>query len=209
MRGIIRKAGFALVEVLVVASLVASVPVIAYKAVKRGKGAVCLNNLKQISLALEMFSADNGGLPNARFFPSSPDDPYGIHNILKSYNITPQLLHCPCIPDQLNKYGTNYIWNDTLNGKNKDTVDSSTWIMTEMTAVCKDVPPPHEKGFAILYADGHVDFGPKLQFPEVKPQSPEDGTPASPEEEMPFSKGLSPREDVHTEFYARLIITRF
>ena len=187
-----------------VASLVASVPVIAYKAVKRGKGAVCINNLMQIGRVLEMVAMDNSGLPNARFFPSSPDDPYGIHNILKSY-LTPQLFYCPCIPDQLNKYGTNYIWNDTLNGKNKDTVDSSTWIMTEMTAVSKDVPPPHEKGFAILYADGHVDFGPKVQFPEVKPQSPESGSPTSPEEEMPFSKGIAPREDVHTEFYACLI----
>ncbi|MFH0795471.1 MAG: hypothetical protein V2A65_00235 [Candidatus Omnitrophota bacterium] len=203
MRGIIGKAGFALTEILVVASLVTAVPVITYQAVKRGKGSVCLNNLKQISLVLEMFSGDNNGLPNARFFPSSLDDPYGIHNILKSYNITPQLLHCPCIPDQLNKYGTNYIWNDTLNGKNKDTVDSSTWIMTEMTAVSKDVPPPHENGFAVLYADGHAAIGPKVQFPEVKPSSPEGETSPPPEDEMPFSN--TPREDVHTEFYARLI----
>ena len=207
MRGILRqplrKAGFALTEILVVASLVVSVPVISYKMVKRGKGSVCLNNLKQISLALEMFSADNNGLPNARFFPSSQDDPYGIHNILKGY-LTPQLFQCPCIPDQLNKYGTNYIWNDTLNGKNKDTVDSSTWIMTEMTAVSKDVPPPHENGFAVLYADGHAAIGPKVQFPEVKPSSPEGETPPPPEDDLPFSN--SPREDVHTEFYARLII---
>jgi len=113
-----------------------------------------------------MFTMDYNTLPDAKFFPSSPSDPKGIQNILKSYGARGGIFFCPSIPDQLNKYGTNYIWNDNLSGKNVSSPDK--WLMTEMTAVSKRVPPPHNPFFCILYADGHAEAGPRVNFPDVE-----------------------------------------
>jgi len=86
------KSGFALLEVAVVATFVSSVSFTAYQVIRKGNEAACQNNLKQIYLALVM---NNGSLPNAVFF-------------------------CPAVPSELNKHGINYLWNDTVSGKNLD-----------------------------------------------------------------------------------------
>lgn len=176
-----KRKGFTLVELTFVAGIVASLSVGVYQMVARGKRAQCINNLKQIYQAITMFTMDYNTLPDAKFFPSSPSDPKGIQNILKPYGARGQIFFCPSIPDQLNKYGTNYIWNDNLSGKNVSSPDK--WLMTEMTAVSKKVPPPHNPYFCILYADGHVKPGPRVNFPDVernveqqKPQKPQPST---------------------------------
>lgn len=163
-----KKTGFTLVEVIFVATMVTSLSVGVYQAVARGKRTQCLNNLRQIYQAISMFSIDYGYLPKAKFFPSSPSDPKGIQNILKSYGTRPEIFYCPSIPSQLNKYGTNYIWNDNLSGTTESS--SEKWLMTEMTAVSKKVPPPHPPYFCILYADGHAKAGPRVNFPDVDNQ---------------------------------------
>ncbi len=161
-----KRKGFTIVELAFVVGIVTSLSVGVYQMVARGKRIQCLNNLKQIYQAITMFTMDYNTLPDAKFFPSSPSDPKGIQNILKPYGARREIFFCPSIPSQLNKYGTNYIWNDNLSGKNVSSPDK--WLMTEMTAVSKKIPPPHNPYFCILYADGHAEAGPRINFPEVE-----------------------------------------
>ncbi|HNS31994.1 MAG TPA: prepilin-type N-terminal cleavage/methylation domain-containing protein [bacterium] len=163
-----RKKGFTLIELSAVAAIVSALSVGTYHAVQKGKSSQCLNNLKQIYQAVSMFTMDNGVLPNAKFFPSSRSDAKGIHNILAQYGARGEILFCPSIPAQLNNYGTNYIWNDALNNSSPDSVPASTWLMTEMTSVSRNIPAPHTgAGFNILYAGGNAQAGPRVNFPDV------------------------------------------
>ncbi|MFN4227724.1 MAG: type II secretion system protein [Candidatus Ratteibacteria bacterium] len=160
-----KKKGFTLVEITFVAGIVTSLSLGVYTAaMQRGKAVDCINNLKQIYQGIVMFVQDNDQLPDAKFFPSSKDDEKGIHNILKSYGIKGKVLFCPSLPDELNKYGTNYIWNDNLNRKRLENLSSSTWLLTEMTAVSKDIPPPHSGRYVVIYSDGHTSTEPKVNL---------------------------------------------
>ena len=169
------KSGFALLEVMVVATFVSSVSFTAYQVIRKADEAVCQNNLKQIYLALVM---NNGSLPNAVFFPSSPDDRKGINNLFKdNLSGNKAVFFCPAIPSELNKRGTNYLWNDTVSGKNLDGIPGSTWLMTEVTAISSGTPAPHTRGYFILYADGTISVGPRVEFPVValSPKQPAPG----------------------------------
>ena len=164
--------GFTLIEITAVAGIVSALSVSTYMGAQKGRESQCLNNLKQIYQAISMFEMDNGHLPDAKFFPSSASDPKGLHNILNlgaQEQFQESIFFCPSLPEQLNIYGTNYIWNDELSGKSSDTLPRNTWLMTEMTAVRKDIPGPHTGRFAILYVGGNAQTGERISFPEVAP----------------------------------------
>jgi len=178
-----RRWGFTYVESARVTSLVTSVSMTAYQAVKKGKEANCLNNLRQVYIALNICAMDYGALPEARFFPSSASDPRGIHNVLKKYVSNPAIFYCPSIPEELNKSGTNYLWNDLVNRNDLSSLPQGTWIMTEATAVRSDIPPPHTGGYGTLAPDGSATIRRRPPIPEVRstpaaPAAPE--TPAAP-----------------------------
>ena len=166
------KKGFTLIEIAIVATLISTASMGMYQVIKRGKATECISNLRQIHQAVSMFVIDNNVLPDAKFFPDASSDPKGIHNLLKQYGIIKGICFCPSIGQKLNIYGTNYIWNDILNNKTPGSLDSSDWLMTEMTAVSSKTPPPHTAGYGILYVDGHVKIGPRVKFPEVSPAPP-------------------------------------
>lgn len=190
-----KKNGFTLIEVSAVIAILSTLSIGAYHAVQKGKSTQCLNNLKQIYQSVSMFAMDHGTVPDAKFFPSSQTDPKGIPHILAQYGARGGVLFCPSIPPQLNTYGTNYIWNDTLNNKHLDSVPSTTWLMTEMTAVSKNIPAPHTGGFNILFAGGNAQTGQRVSFPSVPPpqakQPVQDEKPAGKPE--PVSFGTFPK----------------
>ncbi|MCM8803798.1 MAG: hypothetical protein NC833_00895 [Candidatus Omnitrophica bacterium] len=161
------KNGFTLIEITFVTGVVTSLSVGVYTAaMQRGKIVDCLNNLKQIYQAIVMFQQDNDSLPNIKFFPSSYSDEKGIHNVLSSYGIRGKILFCPSLPDQLNIYGTNYIWNDNVNGKRLENIHSSIWLLTEVVAVSKKIPPPHSGMYSVIYTDGRATTEPKVNIPQ-------------------------------------------
>jgi len=177
-----KKPAFTLAEIAVVAAVLSTVSVGTYQAVKRGKQAECLHNLKQIHQAVAMFAMDHGGFPSAKFFPSTAGDPRGIHTMLKSYGGAAEVFFCPSVPSELNTYGTNYIWNDAQNGRDAAGASSATWLMTEMTAVNAGIPSPHTAGYGILYADGHAAVGPRVSVGEAPAARPKE-EPVRPKDE--------------------------
>ncbi len=156
--------GFTLVELMAVTTIVTSLPLGAYKSVKKAKEVFCRNNLKQIYYALTMFMIENNDrLPSACFYPENSSDPKSIANILHPYLGSKDVFVCPSLPGQLKKKGITYIWNDQFDNQNPDRVSNSSkkWLMMEMTAVSEKIPPPHSKGYNILYLDGHIETKPR------------------------------------------------
>ena len=173
--------GFTLIELSLVATMVSALGAGTYLGVQKGRERECISNLKQIYEAVLMFEMNNNDvMPSAKFFPADISDNRGIHYILAQYGVR-GVMFCPSLPTQLNTYGTNYIWNDTLSGKNADSAPPSTWLMTEMTAVNKNIGSPHMAGFSVLYVGGNAQIAPRVEFPDV-PSKPE---PEKPELKKP------------------------
>ena len=167
---LLQKAGYTVAEVLLVSSMITSISAGTYVvAKKKAKEAICKINLHKIQNAFTLFLIENEDkLPDAVFYPKDMSSKKAIHNILKSY-IGKDVFVCPSLPEKLQARGLTYIWNDTYSGKMRDRVRDADkkWLMTEMTAVAKDIPPPHTRGYAILYVDGHVEYSdkpPKFAF---------------------------------------------
>lgn len=115
--GFFGNAGYAIIEIMLVASLIGAIPVSVYlEAAKSAKSADCISNLRNIYMALEMYEMDFGALPDAKFYPESPkDDPKSILNILNSYIDDKKVFICPSMPPDLAAKSLTYIWNDSYN----------------------------------------------------------------------------------------------
>ena len=154
--------GFTATELLVVTTLISSIPVSGYIGVKnKALQAQCTNQLRQIGIAVRMFTMTEGKYPAAKFYPENPlEDPQSIAVILKSYG--KETFICPTAPAALKRSGLTYLWNDELSGKLISQIrkPSSTWLMADMTALDERVSS-HQGGYNILYADGRVCWSPK------------------------------------------------
>jgi prepilin-type processing-associated H-X9-DG protein/prepilin-type N-terminal cleavage/methylation domain-containing protein len=157
------KCGFTFTELLVVTAILSSIPVSSYVGAKQKALQIeCASQLRQIGMAVNMFTMTEGKYPDAVFYPEKPlNDPRSIAVILKPYGMRGKILICPTAPSPLKERGLTYLWNDKLSGKAASQVKNTTttWMMTDITALDERVSS-HQGGYNILYADGHVAWSP-------------------------------------------------
>lgn len=178
MKGILKSnKGYTVLELLLVAGIVTSIPVGAYIGAKNMALEIrCLNNLKQIGMAIEMFCIETGKFPEAAFFPENPDTDKGSVKVVLSSGTTGGVFICPSAPESLKKSGLTYLWNDLCSSKERRAIRNAgkTWLMTDVNAIkellvedkenkktkgkLSEIPPAHRGGYNVLYVDGHVSW---------------------------------------------------
>lgn len=150
-----------MIEVLLVTSLVGIVPISAYLAAEKEARTIdCISNMRNIYIGLQLYESDFERLPDIKFYCEDPkSDPKSLINVLGRYIDDKKVFVCPSMPDQIKNKFLTYIWNDAYNNKFSDMVDTkgSRWLLTEMTAVEPNIPPPHQGSYNVLFLDGHAE----------------------------------------------------
>jgi hypothetical protein len=123
---------------------------------ERARQAICLSNVKQLSLAMQMYAQDyDDRLPQRANWMDS----------LELYVKNEAVLHCPSVrQDSPTSYG--YAFNSALGGKKRSKLpglattpalyDSSNLARNASDPVTSLPNPPRHLGNVIGYADGHV-----------------------------------------------------
>jgi len=120
--------GFTLLELLVVVALIGILAALLLPGLSRtqakARTASCINNLKQLGIAISLYADDHEGkLPCAEPLPSNPvltNPPLpGISSVLSNHvaGVT-RLFFCP--EDKVGRFqqeGSSYEWNFLMNGK--------------------------------------------------------------------------------------------
>jgi prepilin-type N-terminal cleavage/methylation domain-containing protein/prepilin-type processing-associated H-X9-DG protein len=163
------RLAFTLVELLVVIALIATVAALLLPAFGRakesGRGAVCLSNLHQLGLALQLYAQDyHNRLPYMRDQSRSATNGLpGPNVVLSNYVGNVHVLQCPS--DRQNLYettGSSYAWNSLLNGQDADHL-----VAFGLTFDPHQIPLMYDKDrfhkargakkeVNYLYADGHI-----------------------------------------------------
>ena len=122
---------FTLIELLVVIAIIAILASFATpsigSAIERGRSAKCVNNLRQIGVAVQQYIADNDNtFPSITIKGENPvegvegDEPL---EVLGAYGLTAATLVCPSdatlgAESSIKKYGTSYIFSPIVDGEN-------------------------------------------------------------------------------------------
>jgi prepilin-type N-terminal cleavage/methylation domain-containing protein len=166
-----KRRAFTLIELLVVIAIIAILaamlmPVLS-RGKERGRTAVCLSNLHQIGIALQIYiDQNNNHLPfmQDRSTNSMTTNIYpSVDIVLKNQLGSPNILRCPSDNEMLFELtGSSYAWNVLLNGQ-----DAANPNLMNLTDSVGKVPvffdkdqfhllngPAHAINF--LYADQHI-----------------------------------------------------
>lgn len=140
---------------IVLAILAGAIAYSVFRAEKRARQ--CIQHLRHLYLALEMYELDHGTLPHMAFYPD--DARYAANSmlvVLDPYAITSEIGLCPGSHEVVREHGLSYIWNANLNGKPLHEQSGQTWLVTELSALSDQVPAPHLGRYITLYADGRI-----------------------------------------------------
>ncbi len=121
---------FTLIELLVVIAIIAILASFATpsigSAIERGRSAKCVNNLRQIGVAVQQYIADNDNtFPSIRIEGENPIE--GVEGgepleVLGSYGVTKATLTCPndaalSAESSIEKHRTSYIFSPIVDGE--------------------------------------------------------------------------------------------
>ncbi len=166
------RAGFTLVEILVVLGIVVTLlailfPVV-FKMKEKAKTTACLANLRSLGISLNGYLGDHN-LTMPTLAPGQVDGGPPVETIdtvLAPYAENAASFRCPADPQVWRETGTSYFWNPALNGQSAtalnflDLTEAATRI-----PVLSDKEGWHDSGgprVNILYADGHATTGLQL-----------------------------------------------
>lgn len=162
---------FTLVEMLVVMAIIAILAGLIFPAISKakehGRGTVCLSNLHQAGLALQLYVAENDNrMPfmwdrviTTNSTPTNAEATMDI--VLQKHLGSTNVLRCPSDPTIFKQTGSSYAWNSLLNGQDADRLTTLNLDQPHRIPVFLDKEAFHiargkDKGVNFLYADGHL-----------------------------------------------------
>ena len=166
------QAAFTLIELLVVIAIIAVLAALLMPAFGRAKesarGIDCLNNLRQIGIALQLYVQENNNrMPSLRARSLDTNSlviPLPTVDVALSNHVgNVRVFECP--PDKVGLFtrtGSSYYWNSMLNGQNADNLHLGNLDLgASQIPVLFDQEDFHaargpKKGVNYLYADGHI-----------------------------------------------------
>jgi prepilin-type N-terminal cleavage/methylation domain-containing protein/prepilin-type processing-associated H-X9-DG protein len=163
---------FTLIELLVVIAIIGLLAAMLLPALGRakesGRGTACLGNLRQIGIALQLYTQENQNrLPMMRDrvagTNATPNQPPSPDMVLSNQLGNVQVLKCPSDNHRLfEETGSSYSWNSLLNGQDADRMEvmgvkfdpHQIPLMFDKEKFHAARGPKKEINF--LYADGHI-----------------------------------------------------
>lgn len=166
-----KRRAFTLLELVIVIAIISILTALLLPAISRtkesGRSAVCLNNLHQIGIALQLYVQDNANrLPvmydRATNGPPPPGPPINVV-LLPLVSGVSNVFHCPSDNQMLFEFtGSSYAWNVLLNGQDADHLQMLTNAYPlHQIFIVFDKEKFHfargeRRAINYLYADGHI-----------------------------------------------------